>query len=245
MGTHDPDDPNDPFNLPPDYDGPRRALEGEIVVYRPYPGSGYSANDGRTGPRTRGPDVGYGHRHRAEDYDEEGQPRDPRGRTFGPRSYDEALVAEVIHYTITHPHEGSRTIGARFGISRSTVERWTRADVDKRSSVVDTARKRAEAAIQLEAAMAEAWKLYDAATGRAPKDARMIRTALESLRTVEMLSNSHARLLGLNMPVKVDVQVTELTEAERELQEMINEAAAKTARLEADVIAQASDDPDL
>lgn len=243
MGTHDPDDPNDPFNQPPDYDGPRRAIEGEIVVYRPYPGSGYSSNDGRTGPRTHGPDVGYG--HRAEDYDDEGQPRDPRGRTFGPRSYDEGLVEEVIAYRVTHPHEGARTVGARFGISRSTVERWTRDDIDRRSSIVDTARKRAEAAIQLEAAQAEAWKLYDAATGRSPKDARMLRTALEALRTVDMIAGSHAKLLGLNMPVKVDVQVTELTEAERELQEMINEAAARAATLEADVIAQASEDPDL
>lgn len=236
-------DHDDPMQRPPEYEATAAALEGEIVVYRPYSGSGYSQSDGRRGPRVHGPDVGYG--HRAEDYDENGEPRDPRGQKFGPRSYDEGFVAEVIHYTITHPHDGLRLVGARFGISKETVRRWTREDVDKRSSAVDTARKRAEASIQLEAAIAEAWKLYDNAVGKSVRDARAIRTALEALRTVDMLAGSHAKLMGLNMPVKVDVQVTELTEAERELQEMINEAAARADRLEADVIAQASEDPDL
>jgi hypothetical protein len=51
--------------------------------------------------------------------------------------------------------------------------------------------------------------------------------------------------MGAIAPVRVDVQVTELTAAEQELQEMINEAKAKTAADEAAVIQAASEDPDL
>lgn len=203
-------------------DEPGEVLEGEVVVYRDYPGAGYSSGDGRTGPRTR-----------------------TGGKGFGPRSYDQSLVAEVIAYTITHPHDTLKQIGEKYGVSIETVRRWTREDVSKRSSVVDTPKLRAEAAIGLEAATAEAWKLYDAATGRSARDARMIRTALEALRTVDQLTSARAKLMGLNMPVKIDVALTQLTEAEIALQEMINEAAARASASEADVIAQASDDPDL
>jgi len=41
------------------------------------------------------------------------------------------------------------------------------------------------------------------------------------------------------------VALTQLTEAEIALQEMINEAAARASASEADVIAQANEDPDL
>lgn len=198
------------------------ALEGEILIYRDYPREEYSGQDGRRGPRTRKP-----------------------GATFGPRSYDESLVEQVIHYKISHPHEPLREIGLRFGISASTVHRWTSERIEERSQQVDVVRKRTEAAIELEAARAEAWKVYDACKGRAASDYRAIRTALEALRTVDMLSGSHAKLLGLEMPKKIDVQVTELTEAERELQEMITEAQARTHAREADVIAESSADPDL
>lgn len=198
-----------------------QAIEGEVVVYRDYPGASYSDGDGRNGPRTKG------------------------HQRFGPRSYDESLVAEVIAYTVTHPHDTLKEIGQKFGVSIETVRRWTREDVSKRSSAVDTPKLRAEAAIGLEAATAEAWKLYDTAVGRSSRDARMIRTAVEVLRAIDTLTGSRAKLMGLNMPVKIDVAVTQLSAEEIALQEMINEAAARASASEADIIAQASDDPDL
>jgi len=263
-------EPHDPYQddgwEPPERDAPRQALEGEIVVYRQYPGRDYSYGDrGRARPRNAGPDIGYGH------HDEHGNPRQgdrseqPRdrfgpGEKFGPRSYDEGLVREVVAYTVTHPQEGLRKIGARFGISVDTVRRWTRADVDKRSSAVDTPKLRAEAAIHLEAERTEAWKIFQALKDAlriipdGPEDERdeaslphpaYLKALMDALGRVESATSVHSKLMGLNMPVKVDVQLTALTDAERELQEMINEAKARTAAMEAAVIAEASEDPEL
>jgi len=212
----------------PDYDD-GQALEGEIVVRRHYPGAGYSHSDGWTGPRIQ------------DDDHEDGRGRTRGHKRFGPRSYDESLVKEVIAYTVSHPHAPLREIGERFGLSIETVRRWTREDVDKRSGVVNTPVLRAEAAIELEAAAAEAWKQYD----KVKASFRATRTALEALRTVESLVGARSKLMGLNMPVKVDVQLTQLTQEEMELQEMVNEAAARAAASEADIIATASDDPEL
>lgn len=243
-----------------EHDEHEGALEGEILVYRPYPGSGYSQTDGRTGPRVTGPDIGHGHKQhdgrRAEGFGP--------GKKFGPRSYDEGLVREVIAYAVVHPYESMASIGRRFGVSAGSVGKWTRDDVDKRSSAVDTPRLRAEAAVNLEAVRNEAWALHQAlkdamglpAAGQGlaedgtpapftPPHPSYLKALMDALVRVESATATHAKLMGLNMPVKVDVQLTQLTEAERELQEMIDEATARTAAMEADVIAQASEDPDL
>jgi len=268
---HDPyPDRDDPSSWErPDVEAPGMALEGEIVVYRPYPGSDYSyADRGRARPRNVGPDIGHGH------HDEHGNPRrgdrseQPRdrpygpGERFGPRSYEEGLVREVVAYTVTHPNEGLRRIAARFGVSTETVRRWTRGDVDKRSSAVDTPKLRAEAAIHLEAERTQAWEIFqqlkdalamgvgqdDDPPGRrtaALPHPTYLKALMDALGKVESATAVHAKLLGLYVPVKVDVQITALTEAERELQEMINEAKTRTAAMEAAVIAEASEDPDL
>ncbi len=255
-----------PEDLPGgEWNAKEQAIEGEIVVYRPFPGSGYSYGDTRRQrPANTGPDIGHGH------HDEHGNPRQGDrseqpgdrfgpGEKFGPRSYDKALIRQVIAYAITHPNEGLRKIGARFGVSQETVRRWTRADVDKRSSAVDTPKLRAEAAIHLEASRAEAWEIYQAIKERLQIDARSAEeggtpglphpTYLQMLdkflARVEQVTGTHAKLMGLNMPVKVDVQLTALTDAEKELQDMINEARERTAAMEAAVIAEASEDPDL
>jgi hypothetical protein len=244
MGDEHDEHGHDPYE-PPERDAPRQALEGEIVVYRPYPGSGYSTSDGRRGPRTEGPDIGYGHKTGGAGFGP--------GEKFGPRSYDQGLVREVIAYTVAHPHEGIRKIAARFGVSQETVRRWTRADLDKRSSAVDTPQLRAEAAIHLEGVRAEAWAIYQALKdamhvgeeGHGLPHPAYLKALQDTLTRVESVTGTHAKLMGLNMPVKVDVQLTELTEAERELQEMVREAQARAAAAEAAVIAEASEDPEL
>lgn len=213
----------------PPADEPTEVLEGEVMIYRQYPGNDYASDDGRRGPRVQGENVGWGHKG--------------GGKKFGPRSYDESLVREVINYRLTHPYASWVEIGRTFGLSDTTVRGWCIDKTSERAKKVDVVALRTEAAQHLEAARDEAWNVFTAAVERS--DARMLRTALEALRTVGMMTGDHARLMGLNMPVKVDVQVTEITEAERELQELIREAQARAAAAEADVIAQASADPDL
>jgi hypothetical protein len=160
---------------------------------------------------------------------------------FGNRSnynvfVDEDLVREVVNKRI----QGwtLRRLAETYGIAPETARRWSGEAVKaRRQEGLDVVALRAEAAAHLEAARMEAWKIYG--------DAALQKTQLDALGKVETLTSAHARLMGLNAPVRVDLQVTELTAAEQELQEMINEAKARTAADEAAVIQAASEDPDL
>lgn len=168
-------------------------------------------------------------------------PRRRYRRNYGGQTdYDEEFVREVIQYAVAHPTESCRRIADRFGVHHETVRRWTQQGVDRRKANVDTVALRTESAIVLEWARTQAVDIYEAA-----RHARAFKGALDALTRVESLTGTHAKLMGLNMPVKVDVAVTALSEAERELQEMIAKAQAATEAAEADVIAQASEDPDL
>jgi hypothetical protein len=162
-----------------------------------------------------------------------------RRNTAGQTDYDQAFVREVVAWSIANPTWGLRRIGDKFGISKTTVANWCRsANIDRQKA--DVAQARAEASLQLQTARDQAWKMYELAILT-----RKPRYALDALSLINTITGQDARLMGLNMPTRVDVQVTELTEAELELQEIIREAQAKTAADEADVIAAASEDPDL
>jgi hypothetical protein len=162
-----------------------------------------------------------------------------RRNTAGQTDYDEAFVREVIAWSISHPTWSLRKIGDKFGVHHATIANWCRAaNVDRQTASV--AQLRAEASLQLQAARDQAWKLHELALLT-----RDVRDALAALSAINMLTGTDAKLMGLNMPVRVDVQHTAITEAERELQQIIDEAKAKTAAEEATVIAQASEDPDL
>jgi transposase-like protein len=160
---------------------------------------------------------------------------------FGNRSnynvfVDENLVREVHSKWIQG--WSYRKISEEYGMSPETARRWCgEARETRRQAGLDIVALRAEAAAHLEAARMEAWKIHG--------EAVLHKTQLDALGKVETLTGAHARLMGLNAPVRVDLQVTELTAAEQELQEMINEAKAKTATDEAAVIQAASEDPDL
>lgn len=219
-------DEHDKHDASPGSEDPE-VLEGEILV-RGFPYEDYSHGDGRTGPRTQ--QGGYGYRHKGKGH-------------FGPRSYDEDLVKQVIAYRVSHPRDTLQDIADTFGLSRETVRRWTKETKDARSARVDVVGLRIEAAQHVETARDEAWRVYQTAATR--RDVGAMRTALDALRTIGGLTGTQAQLLGLNMPVKVDVQVTELTQAEVELQELVREAQARTAAQEATVVAEASGDGTL
>jgi hypothetical protein len=162
-----------------------------------------------------------------------------RRNSKGQRDYDEEFIREVIEYSIANPREGLRKRADRFGVSTESIRRWTQAEVARRQAA-DVAKLRAEASMQLHAARNEAWGIVGDARAQ-----HRLRYALDGLALVNHLTTTDAKLMGLNMPVRLDVQVTELTEAERELQEIVREAQAKAAADEARVIAQADADPDL
>lgn len=60
---------------------------------------------------------------------------------------------------------------------------------------------------------------------------RLVKIEEQRRRTGEALR----RLLGLDAPVKVDTTITENSEQDRELQEMVNEYAARNARIESEL----------
>lgn len=189
--------------------------------------------------------VGDGKQWEPEWMDEDGVIH--KGEIVGPRRrrkaggqpiIDEDLVRAVIDARV----KGGtlRDIADAYGISHETVRKWCGEAIKSRRAEIDVVGLRVEAAMHLEAARREAWKLH--AAGEA---AQMPKVMLDSLTQVGQHTMAHARLMGLLMPTKVDVQVTELSQAELELQEMLREAQAKAAAAEAEVIRAASEDPDL
>lgn len=156
------------------------------------------------------------------------------------RSYNTFVDDDTVREILDKRIQGwtLRKISERYGIAPSTVSRWCGESVQTtKRKADDILALRIEAAQHLEAARRAAWAIYEGAP--------LHKTQLDALGKVETLTGAHARLMGLNAPVRVDLQVTELTAAEQELQEMINEAKAKTAADEAAVIQAASEDPDL
>lgn len=151
---------------------------------------------------------------------------------------DEDLVRAVIDARV----KGGtlKAIGETYGVSHETVRRWCGEAIKGRRAEVDVVGLRVEAAMHLEAARREAWKLH--ALGEQVQRADVMKDALTQVGQHTM---SHARLMGLLMPTRVDVQVTELSQAELELQEILREAQMRAANAEADVIRAASEDPDL
>lgn len=189
--------------------------------------------------------VGDGKQWEPEWMDENGVVH--KGEIVGPRRrrqaggqpiIDEDLVRAVIDARVKG--NSLRDIADAYGISHETVRKWCGEATQKRRAEVDVVGLRVEAAQHLEAARREAWDLHR--MGKAAQHGGIMRDALNQ---VNQLTATHAKLMGLNMPVKIDVAVTELSAAEQELQEMINEAKARSALEEQAVIDAANEDPDL
>lgn len=189
--------------------------------------------------------IGDGKQWEPEWMDEDGVIH--TGEIIGPRRQrkaggqpiiDEDLVRAVIDARV----KGGtlKAIGKAYGISHETVRRWCGEAIKARRAEVDVIGLRVEAAMHLETARREAWKLHQ--FGEAVQRPDVMKDALTQVGQHTM---AHARLMGLLMPTRVDVQVTELSQAEIELQEILREAQTKAANAEAEVIRAASEDPDL
>lgn len=123
-------------------------------------------------------------------------------------------------------------------VTRSTVQGWlddAMRDIRVPPDEVDKARSRVVA--RLDAAAQVATEMMHEWAG-----SEMGLKAIDRLVRVE---DRRAKLLGLDVPVRHDITLHERTQADIELEEMINEARAKTALAEAQVIAEASADEAL
>jgi hypothetical protein len=162
-----------------------------------------------------------------------------RGRPRNARAYDEDFVDEVIRERLVKGRT-LRDVADEYDISMETVRRWTGEQAkatEAAAAMPDVVAIRNRLALELGTIGREAWKIHAEALDN--------KTKLDALGRVESTVRARAILHGANAPVRHDVTVTAVSEAERELQEMINEAKAKQHADEQAVIDAASNDPDL
>lgn len=201
-------------------------IDGEIVPWKEDPGYGNRAG----GYSRRGED---GRRH----WNSDGK---------GQNAYaDPDTVAAVVHDRVTGMT--LKAVAAKYGISPETVRRWAQEQRERTEAMTDVVKIRAAEALHLEAVQRTAWALVRAGeaalmAGDLKGGVSMIKDGLSAVQTATM---GHSLLHGTRAPVRVDVTHHAMTQAEQELQEMINEARAAAANAEADVIRAASEDPDL
>lgn len=158
------------------------------------------------------------------------------GNTYG-RIMDEDLVRDVIDARVVKKWTLQK-VADTYGVSMSTVSNWCKEHGHLPPDAPNVLKIRAEIAAALDVIGKETWRIHEEAEG-APK------VQLDALARLESIERTRGILHGANAPVRHDVTLTAVTEAERELQEMIREAQAKQALKEAAVIQAASEDPDL
>ena len=147
-------------------------------------------------------------------------------RDYGKRNDQERLALGVVILSRVMKGQTLRTIEAETGIPRATVARYRDKALESIALPhVDAARK--EELERLEKLIEGVWAM--AATG--DKDA---------IASYMKISERRAKLLGLDRPMEVSATVTEITQAERELQDMIAQAE-RDALMEAAKVAESHD----
>lgn len=147
---------------------------------------------------------------------------------------DDDTVAEIIRGKVSG--RTFRDLSQSYGVSERTIRDWM-SDAHaarKRRPIEDI---RADLFLEAETAAAAAWDVVRGAMD--PK------TRLDALLRVESLIRTRSTLAGANQPVRHDVTIQVVTDAERELQEMITLAKAQTALREKAVINAATEDTEL
>lgn len=165
--------------------------------------------------------------------DEEPPPRRRRKYTL---NVDEDTIEQIIlKRGLGHT---LRALADEYGVSHETIRIWCgEAQAKRQIKPADVPKVRAKIALQYEAAEEVCRKII--------RDFPGTKAALDAISVLNGLMANRSKLLGVIAPVRVDASVYVVTEEERELQEMINEAAAREAAREARVIADATADEDL
>jgi len=115
--------------------------------------------------------------------------------------------------------------------SHGTVKKWVDAELEAHvSPIVDEMRRLETVRLEM--------LLETLQPGIARGDDKAINAAIR-------VSEQISKLWGLHMPIKVDANIYEQTEQDRELAELIAMARAQAALSEDRVVRAASEDPDL
>jgi hypothetical protein len=137
---------------------------------------------------------------------------------------DEDAIAEIIRQR--HRGVAIRELAKEHRVSKDTIIRWCGENIDRvKSSTAKAANARAAIVAELRTVRAEAWRIFENNDHPGIKRDMLVR--------VESTLVNEAILVGAKVPpvVKAEVQVTEVTQADLELQAMIREAQAANARV--------------
>ncbi len=125
-----------------------------------------------------------------------------------------------------------RDIAAIVGVSSVVVQLDIKKLIQENLSDADVARARALEEVRLDNALRTAVDIAESVR-RDPE------LRLKAIDRIVRITTARANLLGLNMPARLDMTVTERSQADLELEELINEAKAKNntvaERLKAEV----------
>lgn len=170
-----------------------------------------------TGPYDGGPAVLSGELVRVEDSADGGQQR--RHFTAEP---DFDLVEAVIRERIKG--RTLKSVSEQYSVSIETVRRWTHGAINTNiGKQAEVAKRRSKIALEFDALRHEAWRMFE------EHDHAGVRR--DALARIESCLRALAVLEGLNAPtaIKAEVQVTEVTQEDLAIQDMISQAKAQTA----------------
>lgn len=152
---------------------------------------------------------------------------------------DEDLIREILRERLVK-QRSLADLADEYGISKATINRWATEARHRGPNAPNVVKIRDELDEQFGTIAREAWKLHRQAVDAGQGDLN-----LKALARLESITRGRALLHGANAPVRHDLTVAVVTEAERELQEMIREAKAAESVREKAVIDAASADADL
>lgn len=149
------------------------------------------------------------------------------------RGYNAYVDEEIVRQVVYERAKGRKLkdIAEEFGISMPTVSNWYRGEVRKRTeNPMKAAKYRAQLTLELEALRREVWKMQIENPGD-------LKAQRETWVRIESLVKTVADLNGVapEKTIRASVQVTEVTQQDLELQDMINAAKAKNAAVASDV----------
>lgn len=147
------------------------------------------------------------------------------------RNSEDLLARRIRALELRVQGYGYREIGVELGIAAYTAHGDVKKMLQLREAdAVNEARTLEEARLD---------QLMVTALAIANDPARHVEVRLKAIDRAVRVSTQRANMLGLNMPTQLSVQVTELTQADIELQELLAEAEARNAA----TLAQITDDP--
>jgi hypothetical protein len=163
-----------------------------------------------------------------------GIPEDARGDGeeegpfFGRKTFridiDEDTIAEIIR----ERHRGARIrdLAEKHRVSKDTIIKWCGESIDRvKSSTAKAVEARARIASELQTVRAESWRIFE--------ESDHLGIKRDMLARIESTLINEATLIGAKAPtvLKAEVEVTELTQADLELREMIRAAQEANARV--------------